>query len=39
MLNVNTHSSNYSKQLLVDPNFYIGQLDKLTERFDALIQK
>ncbi|MFM8755658.1 MAG: ABC transporter substrate-binding protein [Limnohabitans sp.] len=39
ILNVNTHSSNYGKQLLVDPNFYIGQLDRLTERFDTLIQK
>ena len=39
MLNVNTHASNYGKQLLVDPNFYIGQLDRLTERFDTLIQK
>jgi len=36
---VNTYPSNYTKQLLVDPNFYIGQLDKLTERFDTLIQK
>lgn len=39
LLNVNTHPSNYPKQLLVDPNFYIGQLDKLTERFDTLIQR
>jgi putative spermidine/putrescine transport system substrate-binding protein len=39
MLNVNTHASNYPRQLLVDPNFYIGQLDRLTERFDTLIQK
>lgn len=39
MLNVNTHASNYPKQLLVDANFYIGQLDRLTERFDTLIQK
>lgn len=36
---VNTHPNNYSKQLLVDPNFYIGQLDVLTERFDTLIQQ
>jgi putative spermidine/putrescine transport system substrate-binding protein len=35
---VNTHPNNYSKQLLIDPNFYIGQLDILTERFDKLIQ-
>ena len=35
--NVNTHPDNYDKQLLVDPNFYIGQLDILTERFDTLI--
>jgi putative spermidine/putrescine transport system substrate-binding protein len=39
LLNVNTYSVNYPKQLLVDPNFYIGQLDKLTERFDTLVQK
>ena len=39
MLNVNTHASNYPRPLLVDPNFYIGQLDRLTERFDTLIQK
>lgn len=38
-LNVNTHSSNYDKQLLVDPNFYIGRLGELTERFDTLIQQ
>jgi len=37
--NVNTHPDNYDKQLLVDPNFYIGQLDILTERFDTLIQQ
>jgi putative spermidine/putrescine transport system substrate-binding protein len=37
--NVNTHPDNYDKQLLVDPNFYIGQLDVLTERFDTLIQQ
>lgn len=36
-LNVNTHPSNYDKQLLVDPNFYIGQLGELTEQFDTLI--
>jgi putative spermidine/putrescine transport system substrate-binding protein len=36
---VNTHPSNYGKQLLIDPNFYIGQLDTLTERFDTMIQK
>jgi len=36
-LNVNTHPSNYGKQLLVDPNFYIGQLGELTEQFDTLI--
>ena len=36
---VNTHPNNYDKQLLVDPNFYIGQLDVLTERFDTLIQQ
>lgn len=38
-LNVNTHPSNYDKQLLVDPNFYIGRLGELTERFDTLIQQ
>lgn len=38
-LNVNTHPSNYGKQLLVDPNFYIGRLGELTERFDTLIQQ
>jgi len=36
---VNTHPSNYPKQLLVDPTFYIGKLDVLTERFDTLIQQ
>ena len=36
---VNTHPNNYSKQLLVDPNFYIGQLGELTEEFDTLIQQ
>jgi putative spermidine/putrescine transport system substrate-binding protein len=36
---VNTHPNNYDKQLLIDPNFYIGQLDTLTERFDTLIQQ
>ena len=38
-VNVNTHPMNYPKQLLVDPNFYIGRLDVLTERFDTLIQQ
>ena len=38
-VNVNTHPMNYPKQLLVDPNFYIGRLDILTERFDTLIQQ
>ncbi len=36
---VNTHPENYGKQLLVDPNFYIGQLGELTEEFDTLIQQ
>ena len=36
---VNTHPANYEKQLLVDPNFYIGQLGELTEEFDTLIQQ
>ena len=36
---VNTHPDNYGKQLLVDPNFYIGQLGELTEEFDTLIQQ
>ncbi|MDG1459326.1 MAG: ABC transporter substrate-binding protein [Pseudoprimorskyibacter sp.] len=36
---VNTHPDNYDKQLLVDPNFYIGQLGMLTEEFDTLIQQ
>jgi len=36
---VNTHPENYGKQLLVDPNFYIGQLGELTEQFDTLIQQ
>jgi putative spermidine/putrescine transport system substrate-binding protein len=36
---VNTHPSNYDKQLLVDPTFYIGQLGELTEEFDTLIQQ
>lgn len=38
-LRVNTHPKNYDKQLLVDPNFYIGQLGELTEQFDTLIQQ
>lgn len=38
-LNVNTHPANYDRQLLVDPNFYIGRLGELTERFDTLIQQ
>jgi putative spermidine/putrescine transport system substrate-binding protein len=38
-LNVNTHPANYDKQLLVDPDFYIGRLGELTERFDTLIQQ
>jgi len=38
-LRINTHPKNYDKQLLVDPNFYIGQLDTLTEKFDTLIQR
>jgi putative spermidine/putrescine transport system substrate-binding protein len=38
-ININTHPSNYDKQLLVDPNFYIGQLGELTEEFDTLIQQ
>ncbi|MBT4806015.1 MAG: hypothetical protein HON79_01050 [Acidiferrobacteraceae bacterium] len=38
-IKVNTHPSNYDKQLLVDPNFYIGQLGELTEKFDTLIQQ
>jgi putative spermidine/putrescine transport system substrate-binding protein len=36
---VNTYPTNYDKQLLIDPNFYIGQLGTLTERFDTLIQQ
>ncbi len=36
---VNTHPDNYGKQLLIDPNFYIGQLGELTEEFDTLIQQ
>lgn len=36
---INTHPNNYDKQLLVDPNFYIGQLGELTEEFDTLIQQ
>ncbi len=35
---INTYPENYGKQLLVDPNFYVGQLDVLSERFDRLIQ-
>jgi len=38
-IKINTHPSNYDKQLLVDPNFYIGQLGELTEEFDTLIQQ
>ncbi|MGB3406244.1 MAG: ABC transporter substrate-binding protein [Jannaschia sp.] len=36
---INTYPANYSKQLLVDPNFYIEKLGELTERFDTLIQQ
>ena len=36
---VNTNPINYDKQLLIDPNFYIGRLGELTERFDTLIQQ
>ena len=36
---VNTHPSNYDKQLLVDPAFYIVQLGEFTEEFDTLIQQ
>ncbi len=38
-IKVNTHASNIGKQLLVDPNFYVGRLDALTERFDRIKQK
>ena len=38
-LNINTHPANYDSQLIVDPNFYIGRLGELTERFDTLIQQ
>ena len=36
---VNTHPANYGKQILIDPNFYVGQLGVLTETFDTLIQQ
>lgn len=35
---INTLPANYAKQILIDPAFYVGQLDVLTERFDRLIQ-
>ena len=35
----NTSPANYKLQLLVDPAFYAGRLDKLQERYDALIQR
>ena len=35
----NTAPANYKLQLLVDPAFYAGRLDKLQERYDALIQR
>ncbi len=38
-LKINTHVSNVDKQLLIDPNFYVGRLDTLTERFDRVKQK
>ena len=38
-VNANTHPNNYPKQLLVDPDFYLGRLGQLTERFDTLIQR
>ena len=38
-IKINTYPSNYDKQLLVDPNFYVGQLGELTEEFDTLIQQ
>jgi putative spermidine/putrescine transport system substrate-binding protein len=37
-LQINTHPANIDKQLLIDPNFYIGRLDQLTERFDRVMQ-
>ena len=37
-LQINTHPVNIDKQLLIDPNFYIGRLDQLTERFDRIMQ-
>ena len=38
-IKINTYPSNYDKQLLVDPSFYVGQLGELTEEFDTLIQQ
>ena len=38
-LKLPSHPTNFDRQLLVDPNFYIGQLDTLTEQFDTLIQQ
>ena len=35
----NTAPANYKLQLLVDPAVYAGRLDKLQERYDALIQR
>lgn len=39
MLKINTYPANIGKQLLIDPNFYVGRLDMLTERFDRIKQK
>jgi putative spermidine/putrescine transport system substrate-binding protein len=34
-----TFPENFAQQLLIDPNFYIGRLGELTEKFDTLIQQ
>ena len=34
-----TFPENFAQQLLIDPNFYIGWLGELTEKFDTLIQQ
>jgi putative spermidine/putrescine transport system substrate-binding protein len=38
-LKVNTHPRNIDKQLLLDPGFYIGRLEQLTERFERVKQR
>jgi putative spermidine/putrescine transport system substrate-binding protein len=36
---INTSAENLSRQLIIDPAFYVSRIVKLQERFDALMQK